>query len=132
MRADDLENPDKPVRVNKLPGYDSNNPMHTTWSRIFSRQRYDAVRRGLTFTISVADAWAIINKQGWKCALSGVPFTQGGGRSRTQFSMDRIDSTRGYEPGNVQFVTLVINLAKKNMTDAEFIHMCKQVAGYSK
>jgi hypothetical protein len=115
-----------------LPGYDRSNLLHTSWTRIFTRQQDAAKRSGKAWTITQDYAWDIINKQGWKCALSGVPFTPGGGRSRTQASMDRIDSTRGYEPGNVQYVTLVVNLAKKNMTDADFITMCKQVSRYAK
>lgn len=119
------------VRANKLPGYNPTNPMHSTWARIFSKQRYEAQRRGLTFTVTVQDAWKVINDQQWRCALSGMQFTSGGAASRTQFSMDRIDSSKGYEPGNIQFTTLIVNLCKRNLSDPEFIDLCKKVAGYS-
>lgn len=115
-----------------LSQYDSKNPMHASWARIFTRQKYEARRGSWTWNITNEYAWKVINDQNWRCALSGVPFTVGGSRSRTQPSLDRIDSSKGYEPGNIQYVTLVVNLAKKNMTDADFITMCKQVAGHSK
>lgn len=116
----------------KVSGYDSKNPLHSTLARVFSRQRYDARRKGFEFLITPAYAFDVINKQQWRCNLSGVPFTPAGSRSSTQFSMDRIDSSKGYIPGNIQFTTLVVNLAKKNMTDANFIALCKQVADYNK
>lgn len=116
----------------ELPQYDSKNPLHSSWSRIFTRQKFEAGRGGWNWNITNEQAWKIINDQNWRCALSGVPFTPGGARSKTQPSLDRIDSTRGYEPDNIQYVTLVVNLAKKNMTDADFITMCKQVASHAR
>jgi hypothetical protein len=114
-----------------LPGYDPKNPLHSSLTRVLSRQKYAAQKDGKAYDIDLPYAWNLIKKQGFKCALSGVPFVPAGGYAPNQPSLDRIDSNKGYEPGNVQFVTLRINYAKKSMTDAEFIAMCKQVASYS-
>ncbi len=119
-------------KVTSLPGYDSKNPLHASWSRIFSRQKYEAGRRGLSFNVSAADAWKILNEQDWRCALSGVKFTPGGSADKTQMSLDRKNNAIGYEPGNVQYVTLFINRIKTYLSDEEFIDMCKQVAGYAR
>jgi len=42
-------------------------------------------------------------------------------------SLDRIDSTKGYEEGNVRFVSLPVNVALGKMSDAQFIEMCRLV-----
>ena len=139
MRAEDLtvQQPDPvagPARTSArdLPGWDPTNPMYTAWASAFRRRKHSAPKEGKTFTITQAQAWDIINKQGWKCALTGIPFTSGGGRSDTQPSMDRINSSLGYEPGNVQFLTLRVNYCKRELSDVAFVQLCKQVAGYKK
>ncbi len=43
-------------------------------------------------------------------------------------SLDRIDSSKGYVKGNVQFVSLMANLAKNNMSDEEMFKFCSAVA----
>lgn len=123
---------EKMTKVTSISGYDPSNPLHSSWSRIFSRQRYEARRRGLSFNVSAEDAWKILNDQNWQCALSGVKFTPGGGAAKTQMSLDRKDNKIGYEPGNIQYVTLFINRVKNYLSDEEFIAMCKQVAGHAK
>lgn len=128
-----INQPLVPAKTNarQLQGYDSKNPLHSSLTRVLSRQKYQAVKDGKSYDIDLPYAWQIINQQGWKCALSGTPFVAAGGYTPNQPSLDRIDSSKGYVHGNVQFVTLRINLAKKNMSDADFISMCKQVASYT-
>lgn len=62
-----------------------------------------------------------------KCALSGVDltFTQGGGRCPTNISIDRIDSDKGYETDNVQFVCHRINIMKSEGSKEELLEWCK-------
>ncbi len=43
-------------------------------------------------------------------------------------SLDRIDSSKGYVKGNVQFTSYMANLAKNYFTEEEFIDFCKAVA----
>ena len=59
-----------------------------------------------------------------KCALSGVDISIDYGGNA---SLDRIDSSLGYITGNVQWVDGKVNLAKRAMSDEEFIEMCKRV-----
>lgn len=42
-------------------------------------------------------------------------------------SVDRIDSTKGYIEGNVQFVCRAVNLMKNQFTHSFFLDMCKKV-----
>lgn len=46
------------------------------------------------------------------------------GRKRTNISIDRIDSAKGYSLDNIQLVCVVINLMKLDMTQAEFTAWC--------
>lgn len=43
-------------------------------------------------------------------------------------SIDRIDSSKGYVPGNIQIVTARTNIAKGNMSNKELVAYCKKVA----
>lgn len=129
MKINELENIPTPT-ARRLPGYDPQHPLHTTWSRLISRQKYQAARDGKTYNIPLDLAWAIIVKQEWACALSGQKFTPGGTRVNTQPSLDRINSSLGYEPGNIQYVTYRVNLTKRELSDNDFITLCKQVAAY--
>lgn len=45
-------------------------------------------------------------------------------------SLDRISSDRGYVPGNVQFITLRANKAKRDMPEKEFVKLCRDVAAH--
>jgi hypothetical protein len=42
--------------------------------------------------------------------------------------LDRVDSSKGYIEGNVQWVHKTINLMKQSFNQKEFIHFCKLVA----
>jgi hypothetical protein len=65
------------------------------------------------------------------CALSNIPITIKTAKSKLSLSsgsLDRIDSSKGYIKGNVQFVAYGLNLAKNNFTDDElksFISLIK-------
>jgi hypothetical protein len=92
--------------------------------------RSSARRRGITIGISIEEAWTIFLRQDRKCALSDVqldfaiPYKGG----NTTASLDRIDSSKGYCPGNVQWVHKIINLMKWNLTTKRFVYFCGLVA----
>lgn len=43
-------------------------------------------------------------------------------------SVDRIDSSKGYIPGNIQFVSTCINYLKNTMSDKDTRFICKCIA----
>ncbi len=97
-----------------------------TWNNY----RISAKRRNIPFKVSVKDMWELFLKQDRKCALSGEslhfsPKQEWG--SKTNASLDRIDSSKGYVKGNVQWVTKNVNIAKQSMTQNEFIRVCELV-----
>lgn len=93
------------------------------WSRI----EWDARKRNIPFQISIEYAWGLFLKQNRKCALSGEELVFGDKDSRTA-SLDRIDSSKGYIEGNVQWVTKRVNFAKQESSQEEFIKMCHKVS----
>jgi hypothetical protein len=46
-------------------------------------------------------------------------------------SLDRIDSARGYTPGNIQFVSYMANVAKNDFTHEQMLDFCRAVAEHS-
>lgn len=67
------------------------------------------------------------------CALSGLDLRLDNSlKSREQvLSLDRIDSTKGYIVGNVQWVHKDINMMKGSLTDEKFINLCSIVSNYN-
>lgn len=101
-------------------------------SAYFSRLIADSKRRKIFFNITIQQAWNIFLKQKGKCALSGVDigFSNSGrsmARAKITASLDRIDSSKGYEIDNVQWVHKVINRIKHNLSDEEFFYWCNKV-----
>lgn len=68
-------------------------------------------------------------KQNKKCVLSGIELCfpkVSGIKSKTLItaSLDRIDSSKGYVIGNVQWIHKTINTMKMDLADSEFIKLC--------
>ena len=79
----------------------------------------------------------IYQEQQGLCAISGLPLTWGyegqehansGDRRGTNISIDRIDSSRGYVPGNVRLVCDRVNRIKSNMDDTDLYFWCCQIS----
>jgi hypothetical protein len=123
----------KTYRGERLPGYRSTIAGHSSWNRNFNNMvkndenMYHQPRQSL---ISKEEAWKIINDQGWRCALTGELMVKAGPRSFKQPSPDRIDNNRHHVSGNVRYVTMEVNLAKGNMSDEEFIALCREVVAF--
>lgn len=103
----------------KWKGYEGITGTH--WASIM----HDAQRRKLPFEITIEYAWELVKAQKFSC-----PFTKTGllfGINRTA-SLDRIDSSKGYVVGNVQWVHVTINFMKGSLSDVEFIDWCHAVA----
>lgn len=83
-----------------------------------------------TFSITIEYAWELFLLQNRKCALTGQTLTfskTNADRSATA-SLDRIDSSKGYEPGNVQWVHKDVNRMKNVFPQDYFIATCQLVA----
>lgn len=67
----------------------------------------------------------LLIEQDHRCVLSGIKFDKD-----NIFSLDRIDSSKGYIKNNVQFVIIEINIMKNNFLESEFIEYCKKIRDF--
>ncbi len=100
----------------------------------FNAVRNGAKIRDIPFKITKKQIWNLFEKQNRKCALSGMDL-QFGINSRIKekkrectASVDRIDNTKGYIKGNIQWVHKYVNKMKNTHSQEYFIKMCKMVA----
>lgn len=102
-------------------------------STFFTYFKGVARRRGISFSVTIEELWDLFVKQGGKCALSGLPITLSrcvyrGNYEACTSSIDRINSHKGYELDNVQWVHKYVNVMKNGFAQDEFIHLCHKVA----
>lgn len=99
-------------------------------STAYSFFKASADHRGIAWNITIEDIAGLYEKQGGRCALSGAPLRFRAGWQYKRFgnaSLDRKDSSRGYEPDNIQLVTSDINFAKQQLSNDEFVELCRSV-----
>ena len=87
-----------------------------------------AKRRGIPFEITREYAWSVFEDQGGRCALTGVPLSFSVNlrdrREEQTASLDRIDNSKGYIAGNVQWVHKKMNIMKNVMSQKDFVDWC--------
>jgi len=93
-----------------------------------------ATKRNLVFDIEISDMWDLFLKQNRRCALSGqwIRFASACSRqSEATASLDRIDSSKGYVLGNIQWVHKDINKMKTDFREDRFVELCKMVSTHN-
>lgn len=100
------------------------------WHSIVSRSE----RKGQEVTVTIAEVWDLFLAQDRKCALSGLPLVFSPKRygSDGTASLDRIDSSKGYVRGNLQWLHKDVNRIKSDLQQGDFVRLCKLVADNSK
>lgn len=105
----------------------------------FNDIKSNALQRKLEFTITQDFVWNLFLKQNKLCKLSGIELqisalviNNKADRENTTASLDRIDSSKGYIPGNVQWVHKWVNIMKGCLSDEQFISICKIVNDFNK
>jgi len=78
----------------------------------------------------IKDQW---DKQKGLCAVSGLPLKlrKKGVSIFEQASLDRIDSSKPYEKGNIQFIILSLNYAKSTANNEEFISFVRSLSNHT-
>lgn len=96
----------------------------------FRKHINHAKLRGIKNTVSKEYLVDCLERQNRKCALTGdeLWFKD----MKTNASIDRIDSSKGYEEGNIQWVTICANFAKQRMSNKEFLELCQKVVNNQK
>ena len=97
--------------------------------------KHSAIRRNIEWALDIEYLHDLFIKQNKKCALSGldITFCEDLKDGKYDFkegsaSLDRIDSSKGYVVGNVQWVHKHLNLMKNILKQDYFIKICKYVA----
>lgn len=94
----------------------------------YYRTRRNARLRNMAFEVSIEYLWNLYKEQEGKCALTGLPIPFGKyTKEKNEASLDRVDSSKGYIEGNVQWVHKDINHMKWDLTPERFIQLCKLV-----
>jgi hypothetical protein len=56
-----------------------------------------------------------------------MTWDQGGGKSATNISIDRVDPAKGYKEDNVQLVCTIVNIMKLHYSQESLLWWCKQI-----
>lgn len=95
---------------------------------LFAIIKCNAEKRNLEFNITIEYLWNIWKQQNGKCALSGLELNLN--RIKGTASVDRIDSSKGYVEGNVQWIHKHLNKMKMEFSQDYFINFCNIVSKY--
>lgn len=88
-----------------------------------------AKKRKLAVEITLEYIWDLFISQNKKCALTDLDINFGiNYKDKGTASLDRIDSSKGYILGNVQWIHKDLNTMKWDLEQKEFIKYCKLVA----
>jgi hypothetical protein len=109
-------------------------PREAFWARTLSKSRWNAVnQRGIDFSVTLDDVMTLESRQKGKCKLTGLRYEyERGGRSRVNrmvATLDRIDSDKGYEPGNIQIACCFANILKSTSSSSEWRSFWKKFTG---
>jgi hypothetical protein len=97
-----------------------------TWKGIAN----NALVRDLAFEVTPEYVWDLFISQNRTCAITGRFLTMHTKTERGTASLDRIDSSKGYFEGNLQWVHKAVNLAKMAMPEDEFFSLCDDIINH--
>lgn len=106
--------------------------LRDTIRKMLNMARTRAKERGMPFDISHDDIMDKLEAQQGLCALSKTEFnidaTENGRRRKLSMSIDRINSSGGYTKDNIRITSVMVNMARLNWSDEDFVSMCRAVA----
>lgn len=118
------------------------NKKHHLWrghgeisSSFFNFLKIRSKRKNIEFNLTIEYIWDIFLKQNKKCkySLVNLQFAEINNDFKNKTaSLDRIDSSKGYIEGNVQWVHKDVNFMKYNLTELDFLRVCKNVTIFQK
>lgn len=92
-------------------------------NRLYNKYKRSAKNRGIDWKINLEE---FIGGYNGECALTGWKLSMD--YKLTTASLDRIDSSKGYVVGNLQWVHTMVNMAKRKYPQEKFIEMCIAIA----
>lgn len=105
----------------------------TYWNKF----KAGAIARDLIYSVSDDYLYNLFIMQNQKCKISGIDIcfpksSSNKDKANATASLDRIDNTKGYIEGNVQWTHKDINMLKNSWPDEEFINWCHLVSNHNK
>ncbi|EJN04294.1 hypothetical protein [Phyllobacterium sp. YR531] len=96
------------------------------------RARTRSARQLVPMDITEPDVVSLLELQGWRCSVSGIPFPLKNvdqDRSNHAFrpSLDRVFPHLGYTKGNVRIVCEIVNLAMNNWGEGPLLTLVKEM-----
>jgi len=88
----------------------------------FYRAKIGAEKRDIAFEIDIQIMNEELERSNFICALTGLKLNE------ETWSLDRIDSNKGYTRENIQYVHKDINRMKNSYEEDYYIRMCRLVA----
>lgn len=113
----------------------SNNPsgrvgeVRRAWYEAFKKS---AITRGYSWSLTPEEINELYEKQGRKCALSGLPIGWSAAGWSHSASIDRIDNNEGYYSDNIQLVHKKVNMMRGSLAVDDFVSLCAAVANKAK
>lgn len=142
-RLSDLENMQfkccrKCGRKNNYPdkrksrGHFDENGLHVAW---LSSIKDNLIRGGkiIDCSITLEDLYKVLEAQNFKCVYTGIGLDVINiPKGESNASVDRIDSSRGYELSNIQWVYKPVNIMKNGLSDSDFRDLCYKITDFTR
>jgi hypothetical protein len=91
-----------------------------------------AREKGFVFSLQYGHVIGMLERQRCRCALPDIEFdlrpNPSNARRPFAVSIDRVNNAAGYEAENVRSVCTIVNIARSDWDDEDFIQMCKSVS----
>lgn len=100
------------------------------WSYAVGVIRRRCKKSGVECTLIPSDISSLWNRQNGICPITGWEMTlrkSGTGLTKNTMTVDRIEQTNGYIPGNIRLVAFAANNARYIWSDSDLIEFCKAV-----
>ena len=91
------------------------------WSQV----NLNAKKRNIQVKITIEDVWTLFQKQKSLCNLSGMQISLN--LKDHTASLDRIDPSKEYIEGNIQWVHRDVNLMKNKFSQDYFLELCDKI-----
>lgn len=97
-----------------------------------NKYRFSAKSRNKEWLLSNDDLANLVDSQKNLCALTGMELKFKGDFDQITASLDRIDNSKGYITGNIQWVHKDVNMMRGSLSINRFKELCKMVAETNK
>ena len=110
---------------NKFKEYSKNWRHKNLQKVLLINAKRNAKNTGREFSITLEDIELPTH-----CPILGIPLVFGGERQEGSYSVDRVDSTKGYIKGNVRTISFLANRMKTDATKEQLLSFAKNIVSY--